>query len=201
MKTLKHPSKKKALMLSVTNSAGSRSITPREHLLRQMALRFLVDKRMKITEVARLLKTSIPMIKRFFEDENFVKELEERVDTIHGIDKDYRVEQAKITLFHLYEELRKREVFGELVAVDARQLHKMIVDTQKELRLDTPDGFTSKIGVADLGSLQDRFNKSLSGKLYRMKKTMTPMKKKKVKKISREDIGEKVYESAENRSG
>ena len=195
VKKKKTPSKNKALTLS---SPEDRGITPKEHLLRQMALRFFVDKRMRVTQVATLLNTSVPMINRFFQDKEFLKELEERIDDVHGIDKDYRVDQAKITLFHLYEELRKREVLGELTDVDSRQLHKMIVDTQKELRLDTPDGFTSKIGVADLGSLQDRFNKSLSGKLHRMKKTA---KKKKKKKVSREDIEDKVYGSAESRAG
>lgn len=159
--------------------------SPSKHLLKEQALRYLVDKRMKITQVARLLNTSPAMIKSFFEDENFLYELQERIDSITSIDTEYRIEQAKISLNHFYEELRKREVIEEM-DVSTSELHKMIINTQKELRLDTPDGFTSKVGVADLSKLQDRFDKSLSGRLHRMKKVS---KKKKEGDVSGRKTG------------
>jgi len=188
--------KKKYPLVPSTKLSISMGITPKEYLLRQRAIRFLVDKRLKIRNVASLLRTTPATIRSFFQDERFVKELDERVEMIDGIDNDYRVDQMKITLHHLYEELRKREILEEFGETSVREVHKMIIDTQKELRLDTPGGFTSKVGVADLGDLQDRYNKSLSGKLHRMKK-VTKIKKKKMKSIDREAIEKDIYDNVE----
>lgn len=192
------PKAKKRNITVPKNKSLTTTITPSEHLLRQRALRLLVDKGMKITEACRMLKTTPSTIKKFFEDKAFVKELNDRVERIYGIDKDFRVEQSRITLYHLYEELRDREMRRKLKKVKTRQLHKMIIETQKELRLDTPDGFTAKVGVTDLTNLQDRFNTSLSGKLHKIRKTSKT--KKKMKKVSRlrEDVGGRVNEARES---
>jgi len=187
---------KKRYPLVSTESLVPKMITPKEYLIRQRALRFLVDKRMKIRDVAIILKASPSMIKSFFQDERFVKELTERVEMIDGIGEDYRVDQMKMTLHNLYGEMRKREILGDLKETSVRDIHKMIIDTQRELRLDTPGGFTSKVGVADLGNLQDRYNKSLSGKLHRMKKVVN-IKKKKMKSIDRESIEKDIYDNVE----
>jgi plasmid maintenance system antidote protein VapI len=135
------------------------------HILKQKALRFFSDTNVTIKEVAETLKVTVDRIKSFFDDQEFVKELNERIDKISGINSEFRLSQSKFSLYHLYEELRRRQAEGELKDVPARDLHRMIVDTQKELRLDTPGDVTSKIGVADLVELQDRYNKSLSGKV------------------------------------
>ena len=53
---------------------------PAEHLLKQLALRYLVDQSMPLRDVAKQLKTTPKKVKSFFEDENFVQELEDRKD-------------------------------------------------------------------------------------------------------------------------
>ena len=164
------------------------SLTAEKHLLKQMALRFLVDKSMSVADVARNLETTKPMIRSFFEDEDFLKDLDERVERIHGIDSDYRAEQAQISLSVLYEELRRREAKGELEDIPMRDLHRIIVDTQKELRLDTPGDFTSKVGVADLVSLQDRYQRSLSGRMHKRSANEAGLKR--VNPIKRLGVGE-----------
>jgi len=172
----------------------------KDYLLKQQCLRFLVDKRMTIANVALILKTTPVTIKSFLADDDFREELEARMDFIHGLDKDVRVDNMKITLFHLQEEMRRREAKGELKDSTNRDIHKMIMDTQKELRLDTPGEVTSKVGVADLGKLQDRFNRSLSGKLHRMGKT-AKMRKKKLKKISRGSVSKEEYAEDQSNVG
>jgi len=174
----------------------TRSLVPvvgseREYLLKQQSLRLLVDKRMSIANVAFTLKTTPVTIKSFLSDPTFVKELDGRMDRIHGQDKGQRIDQMKISLYHLQEEMRRREAVGELKESSNRDIHKMIIDTQKELRLDTPGEVTSKVGVADLGRLQDRFHSSLSGKLSRMGKITK--KRKKMKRVNRDAVSEEGY--------
>lgn len=179
------PKKKKLLgkkVLPVKARKKKPSISARDHLLRQMAIRFLVDKNTNLSKVARELKTTTAKLKSFFEDPDFTAQLEERIELVHGVDGEFMASQSKITLVHLYEEMRRREILegGKgLGDVDLPALHKMIINTQKELRLDTPGAFTSKVGVADLGNLQDRYENSLSGKMHRMKKVT----KKKPKRV------------------
>ena len=169
--------KKKSSSLALTSATQGVVLTPEVHLLRQRSILYLVDKSMTIREVARNLKTTQATIKSFFEDENYVEELNNRIEKVHGIDSEFRTDQAKITLSNLYEELRRREVEDELKDVNTRDLHRMITETQKELRLDTPGAFTSKVGVTDLGNLQDRYKNSLSGKLHKIKKVAKKKKK------------------------
>jgi len=174
--------KEKRIVLS-----GTTALTPDEHILRQRALLYLTDQKMPIKDVARRLNTTKTVIRSFFEDAKFVEELEERIERVDGIDKGWRSEQAKMTLSHLYEEIRRREVEGMLEDVPVQVLHKMIIDTQKEIRLDTPGEFTSKVGVQDLATLQDRFSQSLSGKVHRVRsgQKVIPIKS----KTSEEEAG------------
>jgi plasmid maintenance system antidote protein VapI len=151
--------------LTITKSVSS--LTPEEHLLKQLSLRYLVDQSLSVKEVAKKLNTTQTVIKRFFEDPEYTDELAERMDRIHGIDTEFMQSQAKLSLFNLYEEMRRREVEGQLKDIPIRELHKILVDTQREIRLDTPGAFTSKVGVADLTNLQDRYSESLSGKFHR----------------------------------
>jgi len=164
--------KRKALFAGAAKSSGGKSsaLTPDDHLLRQLSLRYFVDKSLSVKEVAKNLNTTPKKLKSFFEDEEYRLELSERIEKIHGIGTDFMQSQAQISLIHLYEEMRRREVEGELKDIPMRELHKILIDTQKELRLDTPGAFTSKVGVADLTNLQDRYKKSLSGKFQRSKK-------------------------------
>jgi len=176
---LKFFPKKKAVSTPLP-STRVKSLTAEIHVLKQMTLRYLVDKSMSIREVANKLKTTPRVIKSFLEDPIFLKDLEERIEKVHGIDTSFRIDQAKITLSHLYEELRQREIENGLINVPVRDLHKMIVDTQKELRLDTPGEFTSKVGVADLSRLQDRYKSSLSGKKFQRKREKEESDKKRL---------------------
>jgi len=190
--------KKRSLFSSKrTKKPRGISVTPAEHLLKQLALRYLVDQSMPLKDVAKQLKVTPKKIKSFFNNEEFVQELEERIERVHGIDPEFMQSQAKISLLHLYEEMRRREVSGKLRDLPTRELHKILVDTQKELRLDTPGAFTSKVGVADLGNLQDRYKKSLSGRMSRQKKKLknvTPEKE----SFGKESSG--VKESEESKS-
>jgi len=174
--------KNKKSNLSLTSATQGISLTAEIHLLRQRSILYLIDKNMTIREVARHLKTTQATIKSFFGDEEYVEELNLRIEKVHGIDSEFRTDQAKITLSNLYEELRRREVEDELKDVSTRDLHRMITETQKELRLDTPGAFTSKVGVTDLGKLQDRYKHSLSGRLHKVKKITK--KKKKIKNVT-----------------
>lgn len=176
--------KKKKSSLALIPGTQGVTLTAEVHLLRQRSILYLVDKSMTIREVARHLETTQATIKSFFRDENYVEELNLRIEKVHGIDSEFRTDQAKITLSNLYEELRRREVEDELKDVSTRDLHRMITETQKELRLDTPGAFTSKVGVTDLGNLQDRYKNSLSGKLHKVRKVTK--KKKKVKNVTPE---------------
>jgi len=185
--------KKKKLSLSYPSV---KSMTPGDHLLKQMALRYLVDQTLGIREVAEKLNTTKRKINSFFQDAEFVRALETRIEKIVGIDSEFMQSQAQISLAHLYEEIRRREIGGELEEIPMRDLHKMLVDTQKEIRLDTPGAFTSKVGVTDLPNLQDRFKKSLSGRIHNLKKVknITPRK-------NLLSIGEKDGESEKSVSG
>ena len=171
MKSVK-PKKRRALFPGASKTPESKTpaLTPDDHLLRQLSLRYLVDKSLTIKEVAKNLKTTPKKLKSFFEDEEYRLELHERIEKVHGIGTDFMQSQAQISLMHLYEEMRRREVEGGLEDIPMRELHKILIDTQKELRLDTPGAFTSKVGVADLTNLQDRYKKSLSGRFQRSKK-------------------------------
>jgi len=146
--------KKKKSNLALASATQGVTLTAEIHLLRQRSILYLVDKSMTIREVARHLSTTQATIKSFFGDEDYVEELNLRMEKVHGIDSGFRTDQAKITLSNLYE----------------------------ELRLDTPGAFTSKVGVTDLGKLQDRYKHSLSGKLHKIKKVTK--KKKKIKNVT-----------------
>ena len=173
--------KKKSLFPVASSATSSKvsSLTPEDHLLRQLSLRYFVDKSLSVKEVARKLNTTTKKLKSFFEDDEYRLELSERIERVHGVGTEFMQSQAKISLMHIYEEIRRREVEGELGDIPFRELHKMLVDTQKELRLDTPGAFTSKVGVADLTDLQDRYKKSLSGRIHRH-----GSKKKKLKNVT-----------------
>lgn len=161
--------KRRALFVDASKISGGKlsSLTPDDHLLRQLSLRYFVDKSLSIKEVAKSLNTTPKKLKSFFEDEEYRLELSQRIERVHGIGVEFMQSQAKISLTHLYEEMRRREVEGELEDIPMRELHKILIDTQKELRLDTPGAYTSKVGVTDLTNLQDRYKKSLSGKYRR----------------------------------
>jgi len=135
-----------------------------DHILKQRALKYFSDGTSNIREVSELLKITVPRIKTFFEDEIFLTELNERIDQTQGIDTDFRLNQSKFSLVNLYKELKRRLVEEEVKEIPMRDLHRMIMDTQKELRLDTPGEFTSKVGVANLTDLQTRYHESLSGR-------------------------------------
>ena len=162
--------KKKALVPITRKKVKKGNSKSTDHILQEQAIRLFVDRRLKKTQVARYLGTTISKINKFLEDPKFIKRVEERISVVLDIDDDFRIDNAKISLYGMYEELLRRIAMEELGDVDTPQLHKMITNTQKELRLDTPGGFTSKIGVGNLDSLQERFDKSLSGKMQRMKK-------------------------------
>lgn len=200
MKKVKGKGKNSNTALTFGTKVGT--LTAELHLLKQRSILYLVDKSMTIREVAKNLKTTKVTIKSFFEDEEYVEELNLRMEKVHGIDSEFRTDQAKITLSNLYEELRRREVEDELKDIPTRDLHRMITETQKELRLDTPGAFTSKVGVTDLGNLQDRYKNSLSGKLHKVKK-VTKKKKKKEKIIDvtpERSFSEEANEYGEARS-
>lgn len=181
MKSVK-AKKKRALFVDALKISGGKlsSLTPDDHLLRQLSLRYFVDKSLSVKEVAKSLNTTPKKLKSFFEDEEYRLELSQRIERVHGIGVEFMQSQAKISLTHLYEEMRRREIEGELKDIPMRELHKILIDTQKELRLDTPGAYTSKVGVTDLTNLQDRYKKSLSGKyrrsVIRRMKNVTPEK-------------------------
>jgi len=137
-----HPKKKEVPSRSdITKSVSSK--TPEEHLLKQLSLRYFVDQSLSVKEVAKRLNTTVPVIKKFFEDPEYTDELSERIERVHGIGTDFMQSQAKISLLNLYEEMRRREVEGELKDLPLRELHKILIDTQKEISLDPPGAFTS----------------------------------------------------------
>lgn len=180
-----------------------KKLTPGEFLLRQRALRYLVDQSLASKEVATKLKITVRKLNSFMLEPDFVEELNLRVERVLGVDADYRNEQAKISITHLYEEIRRREAEDELRDVPLRDLHSILINMQKELRLDTPGEYTSKVGVGDLSRLQDRYKNSLSGKLAR-KKSLRPVKKLSVKEtlsIEEESSREDEESSEENRAG
>lgn len=164
-----NPKKKGSLSLAKDPARAVSSLTPEDHLLRQLSLRYFVDQSLTVREVAKKLNTPQKRIKEFFEDPEYTDELTERIERVHGIGTEFMQSQNKISLLHLYEEMRRREVEGELKDIPLRELHKILIDTQRELRLDTPGAFTSKVGVADLTNLQDRYSKSLSGRFHKQK--------------------------------
>lgn len=156
----------------------SKSLTAQDdYVLKQVALRYLVDETMPIKEVAKKLNTTVSRVKGFFEDPEFTEDLNKRVEKIHGIDGEFRINQAKISISHIYEEIRRREAEEELKNVPLKDLHKILIDFQKELRLDTPGDYTSKVGVGDLSKLQDRYKESLSGKIHRKGRKKIPLGK------------------------
>jgi len=124
--------KRKALFAGAAKSSGGKSsaLTPDDHLLRQLSLRYFVDKSLSVKEVAKNLNTTPKKLKSFFEDEEYRLELSERIEKIHGIGTDFMQSQAQISLIHLYEEMRRREVEGELKDIPMRELHKILIDTQ-----------------------------------------------------------------------
>jgi len=178
---MKRIPKKRNFFSSRKKIKKSVSVTAEEFLLQQRALVLLVDKRKTIKEVARSLKTTAVTIKRFFEEENFIKELKLRIDYVEDIDGDFCLDQSKISLAQLYEAFRVRISNEDLLDIPIKDLHKMIIDTQREFRLDTPGALTSKVGVVGLGGLQDRYNSSLSARMLN--------KKKHRKKSSRDELG------------
>ena len=169
--------KKKSVFSLGKKKNNSVSTLSDEHLLKQLSLRYFVDQSLKLKDVARKLNVPKTVIKGFFDDQEFVEELEDRIERVHGIGTEFMQSQAKISLLHLYEEMRRREVEGELKDIPLKELHKILTDTQRELRLDTPGAFTSKVGVADLSSLQDRYNKSLSGRVHQRASKVRKLKK------------------------
>lgn len=168
--------KKASPGLASSPKVRTSALTPEDHVLRQLSLRYFADQSLTVKEVAKKLNTQPKKIKSFFDDPEYVEELNDRIEKVHGVGTEFMQSQAKISLLHLYEEMRRREVEGELKEIPLRELHKIIVDTQKELRLDTPGAFTSKVGVADLTNLQDRYNRSLSGRFHKAK-TVSSKKK------------------------
>lgn len=182
------PKKKESLLTASTKAISSS--TPEDHVLKQLSLRYFVDQSLTIREVAKRLNTTPKKVKSFFEDPEYADELKERIDKVHGIGTDFMQSQAKISLLHLYEEMRRREVEGELQDIPLRELHKILIDTQREIRLDTPGAFTSKVGVADLSALQDRYSKSLSGRFHRLQKTSNILDEKAVESDTLSEIEE-----------
>jgi len=173
-----------------SSSSGSFAVTPADHLLKQFSLMYLVDKKMSIRDVAKKLNATVPKIKSFFDDPIFIKELEARIKRVTGVDSKYLKEQEQISLFNMYEELRNREVKGELKDVATRDLFKMIIEMQREIRLDTPGAFTSKVGVVDLGKLQGRYKNSLSGRIHRIKNKKKGDNSNNIKRINSPSVGE-----------
>jgi hypothetical protein len=159
----KTPSKKRRLTKKVSSKESE------DYNLKQIALRLLVDKSISLSEAATEMNISIKDLQEFFKDKNFVEDLHDRIERIYGIDADYRLDQNKFTLDSLYKEMRRRAVNDEFKHAPLRDLSKMIIDFQKELRLDTPGEFTSKVGMGELTDLQVRYKKSLSGKLNAVK--------------------------------
>lgn len=200
------PERKKFLELSSREKSNPslsmtvKPLTPEEHLLRQMALRYFVDQTLTIKEVAKRLKISVRKLNGFFKEEDFMEELNARIDRVMGMDSEFRTQQAKISVSHLYEEIRRREVEEELRDVPLRDLYRMLIDMQKELRLDTPGEFTSKVGVSDLTNLQDRYKKSLSGKLSRRQAKVKILSGKEDLKLAEgsTEIDESIKEEAES---
>jgi len=182
--------RKKTGVTKTAGSSGSFAVTPADHLLKQFSLMYLVDKKMSIRDVAKKLNATVPKIKSFFEDPIFIKELEARIKRVTGVDSKYLKEQEQISLFNMYEELRGREVRGELRDVATRDLFKMIIEMQREIRLDTPGAFTSKVGVVDLGKLQGRYKSSLSGKIHRIKNKKKEDNSNSIKRINPPSVRE-----------
>jgi len=189
---MKFKAKKKSLSLIKKKKIkkGSSISETEKFLLQQRALVLLSDKKKSVREVARTLETTLPTIKAFFEDENFVEELNSRIEYIEEVDDEFCLDQSKISLSQLYDSFRKRISNDELDDIPLKDLHKMIVETQREFRLDSPGSVTQKIGLVDLTSLQGRYNDSLSGKI----------RKRKIEKLKKLKSGDSCVEDKEKRS-
>ena len=172
---------------------GAKINETEKFLLKQRALVLMTDQQKSAREVSRILKTTLPTIKSFLEDEDFVEELRERIEYIDGIDEGFCIDQSRISLSQLYESFRTRISIGELEDIPMRDLFRMITETQRELRLDSPGSVTSKVGLVDLSNLQDRYSNSLSGKMKRSRSR---------KKLSKPgDLGEEKEKRSIRRIG
>ena len=99
-------------------------------------------------------------------NELFNKELNQRIETVTSIDAGFRKERNQAMLYSLYREFTKRNVDGNLKNLSNKDLVKSIVILQNELRVDTPGQATSRPETKELNDLQDRYQKSTSGKLF-----------------------------------
>ncbi len=107
---------------------------------------------------------------RNWEKENdlFQKELASRIEEIIGIDSDYRRRRNQSMLFALYKEFTDRQTEKDSFKnLSDKDLMKSVVLIQHELRLDTPGDVTSKVASGKLSDLQQRFQKSNSGQIFR----------------------------------
>ena len=106
---------------------------------------------------------------RSWEKDNmlFNKELNQRIEEITSIDAGFRKERNQAMLYSLYKEFVHRNVNDGLKNFTNKDLVKSIVILQNELRVDTPGQATSRPESRKLDDLQDRFQKSQSGKLFK----------------------------------
>jgi len=104
--------------------------------------------------------------------ELFNRELQVKIEEFHGIDKEKRREKSQRTLDILYREIARREANGDISKMHLRDIIKSISLLHKEARIDTPGEVTSRTEtVRTLKDLQDRFDKSRSGKIFRDNKS------------------------------
>jgi len=117
-------------------------------------------------KVAVTSGVSLSKLNQWLELEEFNEAIEEKVAELSGIDKEFRLENAKKTLPFLYNELLRRLAIDddELKELQTKDLVRLIGTMQKEIRLDTPGDVTGKVGHVDSSSpdLRDRYMSSTS---------------------------------------
>jgi len=100
-------------------------------------------------------------------NELFKTEYDRRVERDYGIDSESRKRRAQGMLGALYREFAIRQANGNFSGLSDRDLVKAISLVSHELRLDTPGDVTAKTEHSHkLNDLQDRYNKSRSGKMF-----------------------------------
>lgn len=112
----------------------------------------------------------------------FREELNKRIEEITSIDAGFRKGRNQAMLYSLYKEFVRRKVNDGLKNFSNKDLVKSIVILQNELRVDTPGQATSRPETKELNDLQDRYQKSTSGKLFNETKKI--MRKPRIGKVA-----------------
>lgn len=105
-------------------------------------------------------------------NELFKQELDRRIEENTQINAEHRRKKMQSSLSALYREVSRRIANEELAELKDKDLFRVIVWIQNELRIDTPEDVTSKTEHRHrrLEDLQDRYKKSQSAKVFQKKK-------------------------------